>query len=584
VTLSDSTIGLAPRAGELGRYRLIAELARGGMGIVYLGLVSGPAGFNKLFVVKELKPHLAEDPSLVRMFVDEARLAAKLSHPNVVQTIEVGCDGARPFIAMEYLQGQSLHRILQRGRASGGLPLALHVSAIIGALDGLQHAHALCDFDGTPLCIVHRDMSPQNVLVTYDGTIKVLDFGIAKALDSRDETRTGVLKGKIAYMAPEQAQGVPLDCRADIFAVGVMLWEAAAGRRMWSEATNELQILRALSNGQVPRVRDFAPEVPDTLARIIEKATACAVGDRYPTAARLQEDLAAFLVETREQPTARDLGRYVSRTFADERARMNAIVDGQVKRIRSEPQAATEVPRLDAGSVVPGTPSDFSGQRIVVPQALSTGPLPVAISQEAPAVARRRGGAITVAASGAAAALCTALVAVFFVGRGAAPTAAVSLALPRTVIAPIAAPAAVLDRVPVTVRAEPAGARILVDGAPVGQSPYTGSFAKDGIGHTVRVEAPGYRTQEQSFAAETASVLDFSLEPTASSEGGGSGRGGGHAPARSGGGRGSGKARSVVRDATPAAAAAATAVTAVPSATHTGHGPRTIDRSNPYGH
>src|SRR5215510_881712 len=199
---------LADPGRMLGKYHLVAEIARGGMGVVYLAMVQGPGGFNKLVVVKELKPELVEEPTFLTMFLDEARLAARLSHPNIVQTNEVGSDGNRCFMAMDYLDGRGLDRVRRRAHATGqDLSLPIHLRVICDMLAGLQYAHTLADFDGTPLAIVHRDVSPQNVFVTFDGHVKLLDFGIAKAVDSLHETRVGVLKGKVSYMSPEQARG-----------------------------------------------------------------------------------------------------------------------------------------------------------------------------------------------------------------------------------------------------------------------------------------------------------------------------------------------------------------------------------------
>src|SRR5689334_3257328 len=194
----------AAGANSLGKYRLIAELGHGGMAEVYLAVVRGPAGFNKLVVVKQIRPQLAEDPEFLAMFLDEARLAARLSHPNVVQTNEVGQEGERHFLAMEYLDGQPLSRINQRLGPKGGLPLVMHLRVIADLLGGLHYAHELSDYDGTPLGVVHRDVTPHNIFITYDGVVKVVDFGIAKARDALTLTKVGIIKGKIAYMAPEQ--------------------------------------------------------------------------------------------------------------------------------------------------------------------------------------------------------------------------------------------------------------------------------------------------------------------------------------------------------------------------------------------
>jgi serine/threonine-protein kinase len=179
-----SSIARIGKVSDLGRYRLIAELARGGMGLVYLALVRGPGGFNKLFVVKELKGHLADDPSLVRMFLEEARLSAKLNHPNVVQTIEIGSEGERHYMAMEHLDGQSLNRLIVRTRKTERpLPLPYFLYVLAHTLEGLEYVHSLADFDGSLLNLVHRDVSPHNVFVTYVGQVKLVDFWIAKALD-----------------------------------------------------------------------------------------------------------------------------------------------------------------------------------------------------------------------------------------------------------------------------------------------------------------------------------------------------------------------------------------------------------------
>src|ERR1700760_1905309 len=193
------------RGRALGKYQLIAEIARGGMGIVYLAMVQGPGGFHKLVVVKELNPSVVEEPAFLTMFLDEARLAARLSHPNIVQTNEVGHEGQRYFMAMEYLDGRGLDHVRRRSRTAGfGLTLHMHLRVICDVLAGMDYAHELADFDGTPLHIVHRDASPQNVFLTFDGQVKLLDFGIAKAADSMHETITGVVKGKVSYMSPEQ--------------------------------------------------------------------------------------------------------------------------------------------------------------------------------------------------------------------------------------------------------------------------------------------------------------------------------------------------------------------------------------------
>src|SRR5262245_45560386 len=207
-----------PEVSTIGKYQLIANLGHGGMADVYLSVVHGPVGFNKLTVIKRLRPSLAEEQEFLAMFLDEARLAARLNHPNVVQTNEVAEIEGQYYIAMEYLDGQPLNRILTRAQKAGTLPRELLIRVVADCLAGLHYAHELADYDGSPLGVVHRDASPHNIFVTYDGQTKVVDFGIAKAATRSAETRGGVLKGKVAYMAPEQARSGEVDRRSDVFA------------------------------------------------------------------------------------------------------------------------------------------------------------------------------------------------------------------------------------------------------------------------------------------------------------------------------------------------------------------------------
>src|SRR3954470_22512377 len=216
----------------VGRYRLIGEVARGGMGIVYLAAAQGPAGFSKLVALKELRPDLVQDEDFLTMFLEEARMAARLNHPNIVQTNDVDESHGRHFIAMEYLEGRSLYHVLKRFGPRGGFPQRMAISVLRDVLSALDYAHELTGFDGKPLGFVHRDISPHNVFLTFDGHTKVIDFGIAKARDSSLETKTGVLKGRITYMAPEQLAHT-CDRRTDVFSVGVILAEAITGRRLW---------------------------------------------------------------------------------------------------------------------------------------------------------------------------------------------------------------------------------------------------------------------------------------------------------------------------------------------------------------
>lgn len=301
------------------------------MGIVFLAVAHGPARFSKLLVVKELKPELVEDGNFLEMFLEEARLAARLSHPNIVQTYEIGAEGNRHYMVMDYLEGVTLARAIRK--KSERFTLAMQLRIMCEILQGLDYAHSLKDFDGTPLGIVHRDATPQNVFITFDGTVKLVDFGIAKALDSTVETRTGVLKGKPAYMAPEQIGG-DVDPRADVFAVGVMVWEAIVGRRMWHKK-GDVEVLTNIIKGQIPTLAEIKPDAPEQLIRICDRALAKNREDRYPTAADFQADLEAYLVASRTEINSREVGKVIGELFATERTTTRSTIEQHIASLKS---------------------------------------------------------------------------------------------------------------------------------------------------------------------------------------------------------------------------------------------------------
>lgn len=322
-----------PSHESLGHYRLIAEIGRGGMARVYLAVAPGLAGFNKLLVIKQIDKHYAEDPDFLAMFLDEARLAARLSHANIVQTYQIGEQGGQYFIAMEYLEGQSLHHVLRRLKRMK-MPFGLYIRILIDALAGLEYAHNLADYDGTPLQVVHRDVSPQNVFVTYDGRVKIVDFGIAKALGSSSETQKGILKGKLTYMSPEQARSEKVDRRSDVFSVGVMLWEAVTQRPLW-QGMNDIEILRRLQLGDIPALDPALPALSARLDDVCRKALAPQREDRYASAAELQAALEGLLEETHDKAQLRDLGKLLAQAFEVERAKVQAAVEAHFRTITS---------------------------------------------------------------------------------------------------------------------------------------------------------------------------------------------------------------------------------------------------------
>ena len=313
----------------LGKYRLIATLGRGGMADVNLAMARGPAGsrFAKLAVVKRLRVGVADDPEFVTMLVDEARITANLNHPNVVQMFEVGVEEGRPFLAMEYLDGLSLRRVRQRG-AKAGVPRAIDCVIVADMLAGLHHAHELTSYSGTKLSIVHRDVSPHNVFITVDGQVKVLDFGIAKALGSSAVTQQGMVKGKLRYMSPEQARGIALDRRSDIFSVGIVLWEAVTRRRFWDQYPDSEWVGRSLITGKYqasPRAVD--PTIPEGLDAICRKALALDPDHRYATAEEFRSDLESFLGDAEIVRARRQLGPLIAELSKKERTLIRTIIE-----------------------------------------------------------------------------------------------------------------------------------------------------------------------------------------------------------------------------------------------------------------
>jgi serine/threonine protein kinase len=307
----------------MGKYTPVARLGVGGMADVFLTIARGPMGFNKLAVVKRLKQ--SEEVSHVAMFLDEARLAARLNHPNIVHTYEVGEVDGKFFIAMEYLEGQSVRQIT-RALADKGQWLSDAMVAFIAShvLKGLHHAHELCDFDGTPLGVVHRDVSPQNLFVTYTGEIKLLDFGIAKAAVNSTHTDTGVLKGKVRYMSPEQVGGQHVDRRLDVFSFGVVMWELLARRALYHG--EPVTILTRIMNQPVPPVRTVRPDASPELEAIAMKAVAMRPDDRYPTADAMRIELEHFLRGHDPGTLERELTQLMNELFAETRDQVRARV------------------------------------------------------------------------------------------------------------------------------------------------------------------------------------------------------------------------------------------------------------------
>jgi serine/threonine protein kinase len=301
-----------------GGLRFLYRLGQGGMAEVHVAACAVPGSQQpKLLVVKRMHLQHLDDPATVRMFQDEARLALCLQHPNIVRTERLGMFDGRHGIVMEYLEGQPFHQLLKRAYETEA-SLSLDVIAQIGiaALDGLHYAHELKDASGNELRVVHRDVSPQNLFITYDGAVKMLDFGIAKNALADARTRTGLLKGKISYMAPEQARGEHIDRRADLWSLGVMLWEAVTGSRLF-KGSNEAATLNMTLSGEVSSPSMRRPDLPPELEAILMRALKRDPEQRYASAAAMRDDLEAWL-SSRELTASSSVSQLMRRLFAGE--------------------------------------------------------------------------------------------------------------------------------------------------------------------------------------------------------------------------------------------------------------------------
>jgi tRNA A-37 threonylcarbamoyl transferase component Bud32 len=323
-----SRAGFTPEV--LGRHRLLFHIGRGGMADVFLAAALGPSGFHKEVVIKALRPELAESEDFLEMFMDEARLAARMRHPNVVQTLEVAREDGVHYMVLEYYEGQTLDRLTRR-REGEGLPLGIALHIVREVASALDYAHTLVDVQGKPMGVVHRDVSPQNIMIGYEGRVRLLDFGVAKASSHTSETRAGDFKGKIAYMAPEQAGGFPVDARTDLYALGVVLFEMVSGKRLWGGVPDASVAARLLA-GKLPPLT-FDESVPAEVRGLLARMMATDPNDRFPSAAALRGSVEALMEQLTARVDDRQLGAMMLATFGDEREALREAVRGRMARL-----------------------------------------------------------------------------------------------------------------------------------------------------------------------------------------------------------------------------------------------------------
>ncbi|HEX3598140.1 MAG TPA: serine/threonine-protein kinase [Polyangiaceae bacterium] len=340
------------------RYRIIERIAAGGMAEVYRAESAGLEGFKKVVAIKRVLPHLAEKKQFIGMFLDEARTSAHLSHSNCVQVFDIGVGDNTYFIVMEFVDGSDLKAIIEHRRSRGQkIPIEAASLMCLKICEGLAYAHDAVDTKGKKLGIVHRDMSPPNVLITRHGEVKIADFGLAKANSQLERSEPGIIKGKFSYLSPEAAMGEAVDHRTDIFAIGIMLWEMLAGRRLFLGET-DLDTVRQVQAARIPSLSQLNSEVTPELERIVQKALARDVSHRYQSARDLGRDLNTHLYRVGKAVSSFDIAGLVREAMvARDSERRHKIKDDKVSIIGTLiDQAMVEFTSLES----PGTSSDGS--------------------------------------------------------------------------------------------------------------------------------------------------------------------------------------------------------------------------------
>ena len=510
----DSSPSLPARVG---RYEIVGPLATGGMAEILLGRIVGPSGFQRPVVIKRILPHLARDQDFIAMFLDEARIVAGIRHPNVVQVTELGHEADELFLVMEYLEGESVAGLAKRLRAHQEAPdYSLAAYIVAEACAGLHAAHELVDANGQKQHVVHRDVSPQNVFITYSGQVKVLDFGIAVAADRVTRTDTGTFKGKFEYASPEQCRGKKLDRRSDVFALGILLFEAATGKRLFKRA-GQLETLRALCEEPIIRPTELLPDFPLVLQDIIMRALERNVEKRYATALEMRRELlGAIRVMTTDVAPEERLASTMNRLFADR------VIE-----------KASMLRRVESGSVVDDIPPPETDNSIEIPMAVdvrsvpppggvSEGSAPHSLpgmahtSADAVQPAAKRARAVVAIAAGGAAVLIGVLALVL--GSRSPPakesraTAAVSAAaVGSSADSPAPAPAAAPASVVIRIETTPPKAHVFVAGEDRGLSPVDLRLPRGTESTDVEIRREGYLPLVEKVVPETDAKVKVTL-------------------------------------------------------------------------
>ncbi len=496
-----------------GRYRLLKKIASGGMGQVLLAM-KGSDDFEKLVVIKRILPHLVEDEEFFAMFRDEAKITMRLDHPNIARINEFGVENGVHYIEMEYVAGEDLRRIEKRAAAANkGIPIGVVLRIVADAAAGLDFAHKARDGKGVPLNLVHRDVSPQNVLVGFDGSVKLIDFGVAKAAGRAQHTATGILKGKFPYMSPEQAEGVELDARSDVFALGVVLWEQLTGRRLF-KGDNDLATQRMVRACQVPAPSQVEPSVPPGLDPLALKALAKDAKDRFADAAEFRLALEDFALQNAIPTSSAHLSAFMQELYAER------IAKESMPRFYEEDSGLTD---LDVGGL--SQPSAQQGVTTVDRnRELQSSPVTQAVAPP-PRERPVRKVAALVAVLGV---LVGGVAAVMW--WRSQPAEVTAVPPPVVVVEPAPTPkpqVVVVAPLSVRIESEPTGAVVELAGVRAGQTPFDASVEKTKLPVAVRVSADGYESVEATLTEASGASLSLTLKKKATvrpNTGGGGGK------------------------------------------------------------
>jgi serine/threonine protein kinase len=526
-------------AVPFGKYELLRKIASGGMGQVFLARER--SSVERLVVLKLILPHLAEDEEFLSMFLEEARLVARLQHPNLVTILDLSEVEGRHCLAMEYVQGDDVRRLDKQARLKGRLlPPGLVLRIISEAAAGLDYAHKARDAQGNPLKLVHRDVSPQNILVGFDGAVKIIDFGVAKAAGSGQQTATGVLKGKYPYMSPEQASGHHVDARSDQFALGVVMWELLTGKRLF-KGESDMMTLRLVKDCQVPPPSQINPRLPPGLDSLVLRALSPTPDKRYPDCAAFRLALEDYIIQLRMAASTAHLSAYLRELYADRIAQEadplkldelaeDADLDSKDKSNPSRSRSALpgQPPATPSKASLASLGPSRSRSRQSVDALVGPAPRqePTRGTESLRPPGKQRFPMVPVAVS-AAAVLVIAGVAVVFLRQPppAQPTQPVTppavVARPPEPVQPVEPqpppmPAEPL-KVDLVLSSEPAGAAVRLEGQTdtLGFTPFTLSLKPGAPPMSVELLLEGYQKKKQQVSASHAPSLTVALERVA---------------------------------------------------------------------